>query len=521
MTVSGPHKLNGGWASDANSWAPTGDGVFMTYQAVQPYNDGARIFDALVLTANISAGGPIQGLFYWQDPAQATTINTDINIIIANQKCYSEVVHTQVVTDVTNGKTIPAQGFGTFDSLNGKALIAITDTSSTGYGPFKISTYNGVLNTLGGSPPAGGYVKVVNNFAFLSGNLTGASTISRVYWSNVGDPETWTSSNFIDVNLNDGDQVVALSSIGNNLIIFKRNSTWSLSTTTTTTSGVATLGPLTCISPKYGCIGPLCVDSMPDGTIVFMSVDGHLRQTDGSIIKDISSVPFPASNMSDVFSALNFSLHPHLTVASTNVALKVDQAFSRIIFIFNSSNKSYSYDYVRMAWADITSTITGLFVAQTMPAVGGGIFPVLYVGLNEGHIGYLSPESTQIRSIANVSYSPSIVKSFILDAMGPPGFVPRSIVVPLYFPNSSNTYGTISVSIGFDGAAVQSIASYSLSGTTSNYYRIVAPIVIRNGIAGKQPISMQVQISAVGTGANNGIDPFAIEPFYFSDEGLT
>ncbi len=88
-------------------------------------------------------------------------------------------------------------------------------------GPFQ---WNGTTwSALGGSPPNGNIACVFKDRVYVAGVT---SQLSTVYFSNVGDPQTWTSYNNFNVNINDGDQIRAMAPIYDSLIIFKEFSMW-------------------------------------------------------------------------------------------------------------------------------------------------------------------------------------------------------------------------------------------------------------------------------------------------------
>lgn len=76
-----------------------------------------------------------------------------------------------------------------------------------------------------GSPPAAKFVRVHKNIMFLAGNSTNPS---RLYFSALGDPESWPALNFIDVGKGDGDQITGLAILLDRLVITKNNSVWLL-----------------------------------------------------------------------------------------------------------------------------------------------------------------------------------------------------------------------------------------------------------------------------------------------------
>lgn len=81
------------------------------------------------------------------------------------------------------------------------------------------------LTTAPGSPPVCPYALVHKNFMFLAGSQ---SNRSRLYFSNLGDPETWSALDYIDVGRGDGDAITGLGTILDMLVIMKQGSVWLL-----------------------------------------------------------------------------------------------------------------------------------------------------------------------------------------------------------------------------------------------------------------------------------------------------
>jgi len=69
----------------------------------------------------------------------------------------------------------------------------------------------------------------------LIGNVYDVGTTTwqgnRVRWSNLGDPETWTASDYADIVDKEGDEIVRLKPLTDNLVIFKQNSIHSMTFT--------------------------------------------------------------------------------------------------------------------------------------------------------------------------------------------------------------------------------------------------------------------------------------------------
>lgn len=83
----------------------------------------------------------------------------------------------------------------------------------------------GAATVAGGSPPLGKYVQVHKNRMFIAGV---AALRSRLYYSDLSDAETWPVLNFIDVGKGDGDTITGLTVLLDALVIYKTNSVWML-----------------------------------------------------------------------------------------------------------------------------------------------------------------------------------------------------------------------------------------------------------------------------------------------------
>lgn len=86
--------------------------------------------------------------------------------------------------------------------------------------------YNGTTvsrNTAG--IPLGTYPCWFHNYLFVAKTT---AYPNRLYWSNLGDPTTFSGSNYIDVNPGDSDQIMGLGQLQDELLIFKQNTIWSI-----------------------------------------------------------------------------------------------------------------------------------------------------------------------------------------------------------------------------------------------------------------------------------------------------
>lgn len=74
--------------------------------------------------------------------------------------------------------------------------------------------------------PKGTFGFWFHNYLFVGGVTTAPN---RLYWSNLGDPTTFDSANYIDINANDGDSLTGLNTLNDELVVFKKYSIWSIS----------------------------------------------------------------------------------------------------------------------------------------------------------------------------------------------------------------------------------------------------------------------------------------------------
>lgn len=98
--------------------------------------------------------------------------------------------------------------------------------------PFKIS-YDGANFTgapLGGSPPKGcRFLVVWNNYVFAAGDGT-----NKLYFCESSNPDSWPGNNYIIIGgLTDGDEITGIGLAYGHLVVFKRNSIYAISGTST------------------------------------------------------------------------------------------------------------------------------------------------------------------------------------------------------------------------------------------------------------------------------------------------
>jgi len=153
----------------------------------------------------ITGSTGIYGLF----PYYYNSGNSRKLLYISHTVCGEINIATGATTNITTGLTSNLRT----RSVTFKDLFIFVNGSDS---PQKIDEDTG--SELGGSPPVTNYIALHKNYLFLSGNSTYPS---RVYYSELDDPETWGANDFFDVNPDDGDKIIGLAVTLDSLVIFK------------------------------------------------------------------------------------------------------------------------------------------------------------------------------------------------------------------------------------------------------------------------------------------------------------
>jgi hypothetical protein len=170
------------------------------------------------VTANIGST-PVTGLYEYIK-ADGTTV-----LYAVVQDDIYEIANPSTWTSRLNNATVDIgeANFATFDNLCIAVSPNITTSKSTG----------GAFSSLLGSPPSNvKYIETHKGRVFMANSSAGKS---RLHFCFLNEPEDWTTiagettdAGFIDVGLDDGDQITGIKSIGNVLLVFKTTSTWAV-----------------------------------------------------------------------------------------------------------------------------------------------------------------------------------------------------------------------------------------------------------------------------------------------------
>lgn len=117
------------------------------------------------------------------------------------------------------------------------------------------------------------YVELYNNYLFYGNIVLSTGTHpSRIYWSNLKDPKTWTATDYIDVAQNDGQEIMGFKVLADRLVIFKNRSIYNLYFTGDVDIPFILPGGGKSNSP-VGCAAPFSIQEVDNG-LVFLSYDG-------------------------------------------------------------------------------------------------------------------------------------------------------------------------------------------------------------------------------------------------------
>jgi hypothetical protein len=186
-----------------------------------------------------------------------------------------------------------------------------------GMTPRKMKISDHSVSNWGGTPPHGQVLKSWKNRMVIV--ETGFP--ARIRFSKINDPENWPSTNFIDIKSVDDelDEIVALENIGEDLLVFKRNSVWRIYDSTNFQN------------ERIGAVGAdnmYAVAKVVDRVYWFSSI-GRLYSTDGTDVTHESERIAPITV--DAFTRLFFTQVPRLLATEdSRLILTVDRKMFEI-----------------------------------------------------------------------------------------------------------------------------------------------------------------------------------------------
>ena len=130
------------------------------------------------------------------------------------------------------------------------------------------------------------FVKAYNNYLFWANVVVaGTSFKTRIYWSNIKDSTSVAGDDWIEIGLNDGQEITGIKVLGQALVIYKERSIYQLYYTGDSDVPFILPGGGKMVSP-VGCIAPFSIQDIDNGHI-FLAPDG-LYINNGSTTQKIS-----------------------------------------------------------------------------------------------------------------------------------------------------------------------------------------------------------------------------------------
>jgi hypothetical protein len=172
-------------------------------------------------------------------------------------------------------------------------------------------SYDGTtLTDLGNTTyPKGKYSDFWKNYLFVCGDgvLNGTTYKNRVWFSDLGDPDTFTTgTNYFDVGKSDGQAITGIASLGEFLVIFKRKSIYILSGSSPDawilSDGVNNISQ---IANGIGCVSAKSIVRVGND-LWFMSDDG-IRSVRRNEQGSIPLMGLVSGNMNGTISEINWS----------------------------------------------------------------------------------------------------------------------------------------------------------------------------------------------------------------------
>lgn len=255
---------------------------------------------------------------------------------------------------------------------------------ATGVAGRKYNTVTGVTAAWGGTPPTGGVCKIWKNRMMMAGT-NAAGTLLRLYFSDINNPESWPSTNFIDIKSTDDedDAIIALEVIGENLLVFKRRSVWLV------------FDPISFENRRVGGQGCMCKDATCelDGRVYFVNKTG-MYSTDGNDIR------YESKHIEPIFldarrQTTTLTFFKGMGEIDTHLLATTD---GRIIM--NSdvlSNGNIFIAYPRLADEQAGLRMPWYVVVDTF-----AYRDAVIVEYNSGSTGYVNPPTTGIRDEGNI-----------------------------------------------------------------------------------------------------------------------
>lgn len=201
-------------------------------------------------------------------------------LFVANTTSFPNRIYWSGLGDPTNFaggiSTVTVNAGGTGYAVGDILTVSPQASGSGQNGQLVVATLSGsAVATVTLVTPGSGYA-VANGYATTDDNSTGTATGAGCT-INITAVDTSTLSNFVDVNPGDGDQIMGLGVLNDELFVFKKNTIWSLTGYSGASFSLTTKNTQNTNNRiyGYGCIAPGSIVSTGDD-IYFLSFVGNI-----------------------------------------------------------------------------------------------------------------------------------------------------------------------------------------------------------------------------------------------------
>lgn len=209
--------------------------------------------------------GRITSLHYF------TVESGEVGILLTTGTTLQKISTTGTgLTNLTGLLTLPNDTYWQWVTFGGIAIGVNKATS--GDNPVKVTSAS-VASALGGTPPKGKYIEVWNSRVWIAS----ASSPNQLRGSALGLPEDWTAAGAagtvtIDIDPNDGDQIMGLFATRDALYIFKRKRIYRLVPVVQPVTDPANL-KVEIVTQNIGCASPYSIKQVVND-VLFLSDQG-------------------------------------------------------------------------------------------------------------------------------------------------------------------------------------------------------------------------------------------------------
>lgn len=284
-----------------------------------------------LVTAEVNSGAAGTGLFQYEsstnDPFLISVFGDKYYKMDALDGTFDDITDTATITDAQNNqwqfKTYNDIVFGT---NNTDLLLKWTGTGNVA--SMTVPTDLTTAKT----------IEVFTEYFFVA-NVTvdGTAYKSRIYWSSPGAPETWNDADWVNINKNDGTEIVCLKTLGDKLIIFKNRSIHIGVYT-----GDSDIPFVFAKTPSHvGCIARDSVQEIGNG-LIFLSYDGFYY--------------FDGTNSLKISEKINYTISNDLDLSRLQYAVSATYKKKNQYICFvtqtgeTGNNYGLIYDYYSKAW---------------------------------------------------------------------------------------------------------------------------------------------------------------------------